>query len=219
MHDPSCSPLPACALQACAELPLRLFTSAGNSNFGDSIRRTKYLEEKKRLFIGTGVSGGEEGARHGPSIMPGGSAAAWPHVKEILQSISAKAGAGEPCCQWVGATGAGHYVKMVHNGIEYGDMQLICEAYHLMKDALGMSCDEMGDVFTEWNKGELDSYLIEITAQILKFKDTDGTPLVEKIRERFGEGHRQVDRHRGARAGHAGHPHRRGGVRALPLGT
>ena len=164
-----------------------IIIDGGNSNFGDSIRRTKYLEEKKRLFIGTGVSGGEEGARHGPSIMPGGSAAAWPHVKDILQAISAKAGADEPCCQWVGATGSGHYVKMVHNGIEYGDMQLICEAYHLMKDALGMSCDEMGDVFTEWNKGELDSYLIEITAQILKFKDADGTPLVEKIRDTAGQ--------------------------------
>ena len=133
------------------------------------------------------MSGGEEGARHGPSIMPGGSAAAWPHVKEILQGISAKAGADEPCCQWVGATGAGHYVKMVHNGIEYGDMQLICEAYHLMKDGLGMSCDEMGDVFTEWNKGELDSYLIEITSAILKFKDADGSPLVEKIRDTAGQ--------------------------------
>jgi 6-phosphogluconate dehydrogenase len=164
-----------------------IIIDGGNSNFGDSIRRTKYLEEKKRLFIGTGVSGGEEGARHGPSIMPGGSSAAWPHVKEIMQSISAKAGADEPCCQWVGATGAGHYVKMVHNGIEYGDMQLICEAYHLMKDALGMSCDEMGDVFTEWNTGELDSYLVEITAQILKFKDSDGSPLVEKIRDTAGQ--------------------------------
>ena len=138
-----------------------IIIDGGNSLFSDSIRRTKYLEEKKRLFIGTGVSGGEEGARHGPSIMPGGSSAAWPHVKEIMQSISAKAGADEPCCQWVGSTGAGHYVKMVHNGIEYGDMQLICEAYHLLKDALGMSCDEMGDVFTEWNTGdERVSYLI-----------------------------------------------------------
>ena len=164
-----------------------IIIDGGNSLFTDSIRRTQYLESKKRLFIGTGVSGGEEGARHGPSIMPGGSHAAWPHVKEIMQSISAKAGEGEPCCQWVGATGAGHYVKMVHNGIEYGDMQLICEAYHLMKDTLGMSCDEMGDAFTEWNKGELDSYLIEITATILKFKDTDGEPLVEKIRDSAGQ--------------------------------
>ena len=166
-----------------------IIIDGGNSNFGDSIRRTKYLEGKGRLFIGTGVSGGEEGARHGPSIMPGGSAAAWPHVKEILQAISAKAGEGdaEPCCQWVGATGAGHYVKMVHNGIEYGDMQLICEAYHLMSAALGMGCDEMGDVFAKWNEGELDSYLIEITSHILKYKDADGAPLVEKIRDTAGQ--------------------------------
>jgi 6-phosphogluconate dehydrogenase len=152
-----------------------IIIDGGNSLFTDSIRRTKYVEEKGRLFVGSGVSGGEEGARHGPSIMPGGSKAAWPHIKDIFQAISAKAGeAKEPCCQWVGSTGSGHYVKMVHNGIEYGDMQLCCEAYHLMKDALGMSCDEMGAVFAEWNKGQLDSYLIEITAQILKFKDTDG---------------------------------------------
>ena len=171
------------------------FTSAGdiiidggNSLFSDSIRRTKYLESKGLLFIGTGVSGGEEGARHGPSIMPGGSGAAWPHVKPILQAISAKAGAGdEPCCQWVGGDGAGHYVKMVHNGIEYGDMQLICEAYHLMGTALGMGCDEMSAVFSEWNTGELDSYLIEITASILRFKDADGEPLVEKISDTAGQ--------------------------------
>jgi 6-phosphogluconate dehydrogenase len=165
-----------------------IIIDGGNSLFTDSIRRTKYVEEKGRLFVGSGVSGGEEGARHGPSIMPGGSKAAWPHIKDIFQAISAKAGeAKEPCCQWVGSTGSGHYVKMVHNGIEYGDMQLCCEAYHLMKDALGMSCDEMGAVFAEWNKGQLDSYLIEITAQILKFKDTDGSPLVEKIRDTAGQ--------------------------------
>ena len=121
-----------------------IIIDGGNSLFTDSIRRTHYLESKKRLFIGAGVSGGEEGARNGPSLMPGGSVDAWPHVKEIMQSISAKAGANEPCCQWVGGTGSGHYVKMVHNGIEYGDMQLTCEAYHLMKDLLGMGCDEMG---------------------------------------------------------------------------
>lgn len=164
-----------------------IIIDGGNSLFTDSIRRTHYLESKKRLFVGAGVSGGEEGARNGPSIMPGGSVDAWPHVKEIMQAISAKAGANEPCCQWVGGTGAGHYVKMVHNGIEYGDMQLICEAYHLMKDLLGMSCDEMGDTCTAWNQTELDSYLIEITAQILKFKDTDGSPLVEKIRDTAGQ--------------------------------
>ena len=132
-------------------------------------------------FIGAGVSGGEEGARYGPSIMPGGAAAAWPHVKDIFQAISAKAG-DEPCCDWVGEGGAGHYVKMVHNGIEYGDMQLICEAYNLMKNILGMSCDEMAAVFTEWNKGDLDSYLIEISAGIMAFKDDQNEPLVEKVR-------------------------------------
>ena len=164
-----------------------IIIDGGNSLFTDSIRRTHYLEGKKRLFVGAGVSGGEEGARNGPSIMPGGSADAWPHLKEIMQSISAKAGANEPCCQWVGGTGSGHYVKMVHNGIEYGDMQLCCEAYHLMQGLLGMSCDEMSAAFTEWNKTELDSYLIEITAEILKFKDADGTPLVEKIRDTAGQ--------------------------------
>jgi len=164
-----------------------IIIDGGNSLFTDSIRRTHYLEGKKRLFVGAGVSGGEEGARNGPSIMPGGSADAWPHIKDIMQSISAKAGANEPCCQWVGGTGSGHYVKMVHNGIEYGDMQLCCEAYHLMQGLLGMSCDEMSAVFTEWNKTELDSYLIEITAEILKFKDADGTPLVEKIRDTAGQ--------------------------------
>ena len=164
-----------------------IIIDGGNSLFTDSIRRTHYLEGKKRLFVGAGVSGGEEGARNGPSIMPGGSVDAWPHIKDIMQSISAKAGENEPCCQWVGGTGAGHYVKMVHNGIEYGDMQLVCEAYHLMQGLLGMSCDEMSAACTEWNKGELDSYLIEITAEILKFKDTDGTPLVEKIRDTAGQ--------------------------------
>ena len=218
--DPSCSPLPACALQACAELPLRLFTSAGNSNFGDSIRRTKYLEEKKRLFIGTGVSGGEEGARHGPSIMPGGSAAAWPHVKEILQSISAKAVRRRAVLP-VG--GGDRSRSLCQDGPQWH--RIWRHAAHLRslppdEGRLGMSCDEMGDVFAEWNKGELDSYLIEITAHILKFKD-DGRHAArrEDPRHRRPEGHRQVDRHRGARAGHAGHPHRRGGVRALPLGA
>src|SRR5688572_6548290 len=164
-----------------------IIIDGGNSLFQDSIRRTKYLEEKGLLFIGTGVSGGEEGARRGPSIMPGGSPDAWPHVKDIFQKIAAKVDDGTPCCDWVGENGAGHYVKMVHNGIEYGDMQLICEAYHLMKDGLGMTPDEMHQVFAEWNKGDLDSFLIEITANILAFKDTDGQPLVDKILDTAGQ--------------------------------
>src|SRR5579871_342858 len=144
-----------------------IIIDGGNSLFEDTNRRVKYCESKGLLFIGTGVSGGEEGARHGPSIMPGGSSAAWPHVKNIFQGVSAKVENNVPCCDWVGEGGAGHYVKMVHNGIEYGDMQLICEAYHLLRDGLGMSADEMQQVFAEWNNGELDSYLIEITSQIL----------------------------------------------------
>ena len=167
--------------------PGDIIIDAGNSLYQDTIRRTRYVESRGLQFIGTGVSGGEEGARHGPSIMPGGSEAAWPHVKEIFQAISAKADNGTPCCDWVGADGAGHYVKMVHNGIEYGDMQLICEAYNLMKTGLGLSADEMHEVFKEWNKGELDSYLIEITRDILAFKDTDGEPLVEKILDTAGQ--------------------------------
>eukprot|EP00054_Salpingoeca_dolichothecata_P011736 m.65136 g.65136 ORF g.65136 m.65136 type:complete len:484 (-) comp19611_c0_seq2:74-1525(-) len=163
-----------------------IIIDGGNSEYRDSNRRHDTLAEQGILFIGTGVSGGEEGARYGPSIMPGGNEAAWPHVQKILQGISAKV-EGAPCCDWVGAQGAGHYVKMVHNGIEYGDMQLCCEAYHLMKDALDMSCDEMSEVFAEWNKGELDSFLIEITRDILAFKDTDGSPLVEKIRDTAGQ--------------------------------
>ena len=145
------------------------------------------LAEKGILYIGTGVSGGEEGARHGPSIMPGGNPAAWPHVKAIFQAIAAKVDDGTPCCDWVGENGAGHYVKMVHNGIEYGDMQLICEAYQLMKDGLGLSADEMHEVFAEWNKGELDSYLIEITSEIFAKKDEDGAPLVDKILDTAGQ--------------------------------
>ena len=164
-----------------------ILIDGGNSHFPDTIRRTKYLEEKGLLYIGTGVSGGEEGALKGPSIMPGGSIAAWPHVKEIFQSISAKVADGTPCCDWVGENGAGHFVKMVHNGIEYGDMQLICEAYQIMKDLLGMSADEMHEVFKEWNEGELESYLIEITRDILAFKDADGSPLVDKILDTAGQ--------------------------------
>src|SRR5213080_3094684 len=140
--------------------PGDIIIDGGNSLFEDTNRRTKYVESKGLLYIGTGVSGGEEGARHGPSIMPGGSPAAWPHVKDIFQGVSAKVEGGAPCCDWVGEGGAGHYVKMVHNGIEYGDMQLICEAYQLMKDGLGMTAPEMSEVFDQWNKCELDSYLI-----------------------------------------------------------
>ncbi len=150
-------------------------------------RRTKYLAEKGILFIGTGVSGGEEGARNGPSIMPGGNPAAWPHVKEIFQAIAAKVEDGTPCCDWVGEDGAGHYVKMVHNGIEYGDMQLICEAYQLLKDVLGLPPMNCTTVFAEWNKGELDSYLIDITSQIFAKKDEDGTPIVDKILDTAGQ--------------------------------
>src|SRR5205809_3956219 len=151
----------------------------GNSHYPDTNRRTKALAEKGILFVGTGVSGGEEGARFGPSIMPGGNPAAWPYVKEIFQAIAAKVEDGTPCCDWVGEDGAGHHVKVVHNGIEYGDMQLICEAYQLLRDGLGMTADEMHPVFAEWNKSELDSFLIEITSNILAFKDTDGQPLVD----------------------------------------
>ncbi len=167
--------------------PGDIIIDGGNSLFEDTARRVKYVESKGLLYIGTGVSGGEEGARLGPSIMPGGSPAAWEHVKPIFQSISAKVGDGAPCCDWVGEGGAGHYVKMVHNGIEYGDMQLICEAYQLMKDGLGMTPDEMSAVFAEWNKGELDSYLIEITRDILAKKDEDGAPLVDKILDTAGQ--------------------------------
>ncbi len=159
----------------------------GNSHFPDTNRRTAYLEDKGFLYIGTGVSGGEEGALKGPSVMPGGSKAAWPLVKEIFQGIAAKVPDGTPCCDWVGEDGAGHFVKMVHNGIEYGDMQLICEAYHIMKDILGMSADEMHEVLRDWNEGELDSYLIEITRDILAFKDEDGKPMVDKILDTAGQ--------------------------------
>ena len=164
-----------------------IIIDGGNSNFQDTIRRTAYVESKGLLYIGTGVSGGEEGALKGPSIMPGGSTAAWPQVKSIFQAISAKVEDGIPCCEWVGESGAGHFVKMVHNGIEYGDMQLICETYDLMKKILGLSCAEMGDVFEEWNKGSLGSYLIEITKDILRYKDKDGEPLVEKILDTAGQ--------------------------------
>ncbi len=163
-----------------------IIIDGGNSHFTDSNRRTRELAEQGILFLGCGISGGEEGARHGPSIMPGGSADAWPEVKPILQAIAAQVD-GEPCCQWVGEAGAGHYVKMVHNGIEYGDMQLICEAYHLMRSALGMPVDEIEAVFSQWNRGPLDSYLIEITAQILGFRDEQGQPLIDRILDSAGQ--------------------------------
>jgi 6-phosphogluconate dehydrogenase len=164
-----------------------ILIDGGNSHYPDTNRRTKSLNEKGILFIGTGVSGGEEGARHGPSIMPGGNIEAWPHVKDIFQSIAAKVEDGTPCCDWVGENGAGHYVKMVHNGIEYGDMQLICEAYQLLRDGLGLTPDELHQIFAEWNKGELDSYLIEITAAILEKKDDDGKPVIDKILDTAGQ--------------------------------
>ncbi|GJN88742.1 hypothetical protein Rhopal_001710-T1 [Rhodotorula paludigena] len=154
----------------------------GNSHFPDSNRRTKELEAKGLLFVGSGVSGGEEGARHGPSLMPGGSSEAWPHIKEIFQKTAAQTD-GQPCCDWVGEEGAGHYVKMVHNGIEYGDMQLITEAYDILKRGFGMEEKEIAQVFETWNKGVLDSFLIEITTEILKFNDDDGVPLVTKIKD------------------------------------
>src|SRR5579859_5502887 len=164
-----------------------IIIDGGNSLFTDSNRRTKALAEKGILFIGTGVSGGEEGARRGPSIMPGGNPAAWPHVKPIFQAIAAKVEDGTPCCDWVGEDGAGHFVKMVHNGIEYGDMQLICEAYDLLHRGLGLTADELHEVFAEWNKGELDSYLIEISRDIFAKKDEDGQPLVDKILDTAGQ--------------------------------
>jgi 6-phosphogluconate dehydrogenase len=167
--------------------PGDIIIDGGNTHFPDTNRRTAMVESKGLLYIGTGVSGGEEGALLGPSIMPGGSKEAWPHVKPIFQAIAAKVDDGSPCCDWVGENGAGHFVKMVHNGIEYGDMQLICEAYQIMRDMLHMSADEMHEVFKEWNEGDLDSYLIEITRDILAYKDTDGKPLVDKILDTAGQ--------------------------------
>jgi 6-phosphogluconate dehydrogenase len=167
--------------------PGDILIDGGNSYFPDTIRRTKYVEEKGFLYIGTGVSGGEEGALLGPSIMPGGSVKAWPHIKPVFQAIAAKVQDGSPCCDWVGENGAGHFVKMVHNGIEYGDMQLICEVYQIMRDLGLLSNEEMHEVFAAWNKGDLDSYLIEITRDIMAYKDTDGKPLVEKILDTAGQ--------------------------------
>lgn len=167
--------------------PGDILIDGGNSHFPDTIRRCKKVEDAGFLYIGMGVSGGEEGALTGPSLMPGGSPAAWPYVKDILQTIAAHTASGEPCCDWIGEGGAGHFVKMVHNGIEYGDMELICEAYQLMRFMLGMTPDEISATLTEWNKGELDSYLIEITRDILAVKDEDGQPLVDKILDTAGQ--------------------------------
>jgi len=164
-----------------------IIIDGGNSHFPDTIRRTEYVESKGKLYIGTGVSGGEEGALKGPSMMPGGSPKAWESVKPIFQAICAKTPEGEPCCDWVGENGAGHFVKMTHNGIEYGDMQMICETYQMMKEGIGMSNQEMHDVFAEWNKGELNSYLIEITRDILGYKDEDGSEVVDLILDTAGQ--------------------------------
>ena len=164
-----------------------ILIDGGNTNYQDTVRRTAYVESKGKLYIGTGVSGGEEGALNGPSLMPGGSEKAWPYVKPVFQAICAKVEDGTPCCDWVGENGAGHFVKMVHNGIEYGDMEIICEAYQLMRALLNMDCDEMSRQFAEWNRTDLDSYLIGITSEILAYKDEDGSPLVEKILDTAGQ--------------------------------
>jgi len=164
-----------------------IIIDGGNSHFPDTIRRTQHVESQGKLYIGTGVSGGEEGALRGPSLMPGGSPAAWEHIKPIFQAICAKTPEGEPCCDWVGENGAGHFVKMTHNGIEYGDMQMICETYHLMKEALGMTNSEMHEVFAQWNKAELNSYLIEITSDILAYRDEDGNEVIDLILDTAGQ--------------------------------
>ena len=167
--------------------PGDIIIDGGNTHFPDTARRTKYVESKGLHYIGTGVSGGEEGALNGPSMMPGGSPAAWEYVKPIFQGICAKVEDGSPCCDWVGEGGAGHFVKMVHNGIEYGDIQLICECYHIMKDYLGMTNEEMHETFAAWNKGDLDSYLIEITRDILAKKDEDGNYVLDYILDTAGQ--------------------------------
>jgi 6-phosphogluconate dehydrogenase len=164
-----------------------IIIDGGNSNYQDTIGRTQLVESQGKLYIGTGVSGGEEGALNGPSIMPGGSPAAWEHIKPIFQKIAARAPDGSPCCEWMGENGAGHFVKMVHNGIEYGDMQMICETYQIMKEGLGMGNEEMHKVFAEWGKEELDSYLIEITADILQVKDQDGNDVIDLILDTAGQ--------------------------------
>ena len=167
--------------------PGDIIIDGGNSHFPDTMRRTQYVESKGLLYVGCGVSGGEEGALRGPSMMPGGSPAAWPYVGPIFQSICAKTEDGSPCCEWVGENGAGHFVKMVHNGIEYGDMQLICEIYQVLRDGLGLTSEEMHEIFESWNKGELRSYLVEITADILGFTDENGERTVEHILDRAGQ--------------------------------
>jgi len=167
--------------------PGDLVVDGGNSFYEDSERRAKSLAEEGILFVGSGVSGGEEGARHGPSLMPGGDKAAWPLIRDIFVAIAAKTASGESCCAWIGPGGSGHFVKMVHNGIEYGDMQIIAETYQLMRDAFGMGYGEMASAFDEWNRGELESYLVEITARILAAKDADGAPLVERILDAAGQ--------------------------------
>ena len=202
--------------------PGDIIIDGGNSNYEDTIRRTAYVESKGLLFIGSGVSGGEEGARHGPSIMPGGSPAAWPHVKPIFQAVAAKVPEGDPngtpCCDWVGENGAGHFVKMVHNGIEYGDMQIIAEAYQLMKEGLGLSNDEMSAVFEQWNVGVLESYLIEITRDILAYRDDQGQAVLDLILDSAGQkGTGKWTVGLGARPGHAVDPRGRGSVRTLPV--
>lgn len=164
-----------------------IIIDGGNSHYPDTERRFQTLKEKGILFLGAGISGGEDGARHGPSIMPGGHPEAWLEMKSLFQAIAARSEEGDPCCDWVGEGGAGHYVKMVHNGIEYGDMQIICEAYHLLSSKIGLSADELSKVFKEWNQGQLNSYLVEITSQIFEYKEKDGTPLVEKILDVAGQ--------------------------------
>ncbi len=164
-----------------------IIIDGGNSYYKDTIRRTNYVESKELYFIGSGVSGGEEGALNGPSLMPGGSSEAWKKVKDIFVNISAKTSNNEACVDWIGKNGAGHFVKMVHNGIEYGDIQLITEVYHIMRENLNMGAYEIGEVFDTWNKGKLDSYLIDITAKILKYKDVDGSPLIDKILDTAGQ--------------------------------
>jgi len=166
--------------------PGDIIIDGGNSNYQDTNRRTQALTQQNLLFLGTGISGGEEGARTGPSIMPGGNPDAWPPAQPILQAIAAKVDE-QPCCQWVGENGAGHYVKMVHNGIEYGDMQLICEAYHLMRYGLGLSIEQLQTTFADWNRGVLESYLIEITSHIFQVTDEDGSPLIDKILDTAGQ--------------------------------
>jgi len=163
-----------------------IIIDGGNSLYTDTIRRVQDLSQQQLIFMGVGISGGEEGARHGPSIMPGGNIAGWPLVKDMLQDISAKVN-NQPCCDWIGEEGSGHYVKMVHNGIEYGDMQLICEAYQFMRECLGLSVDEIAHIFYQWNEGDLNSYLIEITSHILRVKDEDGEPLIDKILDSAGQ--------------------------------